>query len=541
MQDLQTLIDNLQAFAQKRLNFERPPKLFLKQDEENAQNVLGKTAFYDPQEESVTLFISNRHPKDILRSLAHELVHHTQNLRGDLSPEKCGEMGMGYAQTNPHMREMEREAYEKGNMCFRDWEDNYKTQIKINTDNVTINLKENKKMVKISRKDLKGLITKLLSERTIKEADKKDAMQKLDADKLTKELAAAKKKGEDAAVIAQLKKALDKQQAEQDKTTKSYTKGKAGGTATAPIREESSIYTDAYVTDIADQQKIDKVLRKVAGSDRLSPPLHQWEQDILSTDKPGKRWKQYAKAQATQYNFADKLDKILAKPTSIVTRTGGRVAPGYKPEDQQAVQGLGTVATGPAPAAPAGLNDDIAILNNKEKTQGKILKKGLAGRKIRSVAQLNKVLGVGGAEYTQDTLDAIIAKQEDWKKKGFYTGEIDGLWGGGMRRGAIAAAGKADEKWTPPGQSEPEQFVSPSTTVGVNQSIADAPIRTGTETRKMSIADLRRELEDEELARQKGMRESRTQTPESEKALNESMFGKKNNEIFNRLKALWAK
>jgi len=37
------------------------------------------------------------------------------------------------------------------------------------------------------------------------------------------------------------------------------------------------------------------------------------------------------------------------------------------------------------------------------------------------------------------------------------------------------------------------------------------------------------------------MRESKFQTPESEKALNESIFGKKNNEIFNRLKELWAK
>ena len=30
-----------------------------------------------------------------------------------------GPTGPGYAQKDPHMREMEREAYEKGNMCFR--------------------------------------------------------------------------------------------------------------------------------------------------------------------------------------------------------------------------------------------------------------------------------------------------------------------------------------------------------------------------------------------------------------------------------------
>ena len=42
MQNLQPLIDSLQKFAQKRLDFKDPPKLFLKQDEENAKEVFGK-------------------------------------------------------------------------------------------------------------------------------------------------------------------------------------------------------------------------------------------------------------------------------------------------------------------------------------------------------------------------------------------------------------------------------------------------------------------------------------------------------------------
>ena len=45
------------------------------------QNPLGKTAFYDPEAKSVTLYITGRHPKDILRSLV-ELVHHKQNCDG---------------------------------------------------------------------------------------------------------------------------------------------------------------------------------------------------------------------------------------------------------------------------------------------------------------------------------------------------------------------------------------------------------------------------------------------------------------------------
>ena len=166
---LKPLIGKLTLFAKKRMGFQHPPRLFLRSDSENAQKMLGKTAHYDPQEKAVTLFTHNRHPKDILRSYAHELVHHTQNLRGDLSPEKCGEMGQGYAQANGHMREMEREAYEKGNMCFRDWEDtlNDKDTYIIIKIAESKNLKENKSMTtKITKEFLKETIRRVLSERT---------------------------------------------------------------------------------------------------------------------------------------------------------------------------------------------------------------------------------------------------------------------------------------------------------------------------------------------------------------------------------------
>jgi len=62
-----------------------------------------------------------------LRSLSHELIHHSQNCRGDLNPEIAGETTPGYTQTNAHMRDMESEAYKLGNgLYFRDWEDSMK-------------------------------------------------------------------------------------------------------------------------------------------------------------------------------------------------------------------------------------------------------------------------------------------------------------------------------------------------------------------------------------------------------------------------------
>jgi len=111
-------------FAQKQMGFKEPPKLFLKGSESNAADPLGKTAYYDPKNKSITVYITGRHPKDVMRSISHELVHHTQNCRGDFA--NVGEMGKDYAQNNKHLREMEREAYEKGNLCFRDWSDSIK-------------------------------------------------------------------------------------------------------------------------------------------------------------------------------------------------------------------------------------------------------------------------------------------------------------------------------------------------------------------------------------------------------------------------------
>jgi hypothetical protein len=75
------------------------------------------------------------------------LVHHHQNLRGDLSPEKIGKMTPTYAQDNEHMRNMEKEAYLVGNILFRDWEDSYKN----------IHLKESINMYKLTKEEKRVL------------------------------------------------------------------------------------------------------------------------------------------------------------------------------------------------------------------------------------------------------------------------------------------------------------------------------------------------------------------------------------------------
>lgn len=178
IEDLKPLLSKFMLFAKDRLKFQKPPRLFLKKDDENGSCMLGKTAHYDPNESGITLFISKRHPKDIMRSLAHELVHHCQNERGDLSPDKMKTMSNNYAQENDHMRKMEEEAYLQGNMCFRDWEDGLDDKLKYRMHIAEHKfLKENKKMsVKITKKFLKETITKLLDKRVLNEEDRVQAI-----------------------------------------------------------------------------------------------------------------------------------------------------------------------------------------------------------------------------------------------------------------------------------------------------------------------------------------------------------------------------
>lgn len=124
---LSPLIDDLASHVKNVMKIKSMPAVTLQEDVDNADVILGKTAYYDPQNKVVTVYVTNRHPKDIMRSISHEFIHHAQNERGEF--DNVGAMGEGYAQNDEHLRNMEKEAYLKGNMCFRDWEDGYKRQM----------------------------------------------------------------------------------------------------------------------------------------------------------------------------------------------------------------------------------------------------------------------------------------------------------------------------------------------------------------------------------------------------------------------------
>jgi cytidyltransferase-like protein len=100
------------------LNIDPLPNInFIEDDKENASNILGRTAHYDPNNQCVTLYTYGRHPKDILRSYAHEMIHHKQNLEDRLQNYNGQDIN-----EDDHLKQLEIEAYRDGNIYFRSWE-----------------------------------------------------------------------------------------------------------------------------------------------------------------------------------------------------------------------------------------------------------------------------------------------------------------------------------------------------------------------------------------------------------------------------------
>ena len=124
--DFKTHLTSLTKYmVDQGMNIKPYPALkIINNDFKNAENMLGKTAYYDPTNCSITLYTLNRHPKDILRSYAHEMIHRMQDNEGRLK-------NITTTNTNEDgdLEELEKEAYLKGNMCFRNWEDTIKTPL----------------------------------------------------------------------------------------------------------------------------------------------------------------------------------------------------------------------------------------------------------------------------------------------------------------------------------------------------------------------------------------------------------------------------
>lgn len=121
---------SLYAYLASHLGIQKAPTLKLINNKENSEKPFGFTGHYDPTSHQVVLYITERHDTDILRSFAHEIIHHWQNERGTLRQDSSNQAsGKGennhthYAQEDQWLRRREMEAYLFGNILFRDWQD----------------------------------------------------------------------------------------------------------------------------------------------------------------------------------------------------------------------------------------------------------------------------------------------------------------------------------------------------------------------------------------------------------------------------------
>lgn len=115
----QQIKDLTKYYLIKYPHIKQLPKIIFKHgDNINAKNFFGKTAYYDPNTMTIVLYTEGRHPKDIVRSFSHEMIHHIQNVENRLH-------NIITTNTNEDsdLQNLEKEAYLNGNILFRNWTD----------------------------------------------------------------------------------------------------------------------------------------------------------------------------------------------------------------------------------------------------------------------------------------------------------------------------------------------------------------------------------------------------------------------------------
>ena len=89
--ELAPMLDSFVSFASKKLGIKSLPGVRYKSDEDNYNSF----ATYNPSKNELSISTKNRHPMDVFRSIAHELVHHKQNEDGKLGKDIAKEGSTG--------------------------------------------------------------------------------------------------------------------------------------------------------------------------------------------------------------------------------------------------------------------------------------------------------------------------------------------------------------------------------------------------------------------------------------------------------------
>ena len=90
--DTYTILLDFIRFAAKDLELDSLPKFDFVFDSKESME---RRSFggYQPGNEHITITVKNRHIMDVCRTLAHELVHYSQDLKKELEDEDAGSTG----------------------------------------------------------------------------------------------------------------------------------------------------------------------------------------------------------------------------------------------------------------------------------------------------------------------------------------------------------------------------------------------------------------------------------------------------------------
>jgi hypothetical protein len=118
------IVDLLHYMVEKGYSKKPYPKVLIN-TKKGKNGVFDNTAYYNPEAREITVFTNNRGLKDCLRSIAHENIHHRQNMEGRLgkdaySGDKITE--------DEKLVALEKEAYLDGNLALRSFTEILKKQ-----------------------------------------------------------------------------------------------------------------------------------------------------------------------------------------------------------------------------------------------------------------------------------------------------------------------------------------------------------------------------------------------------------------------------
>lgn len=254
--DLEGHIHDMYGFFADKYSFDKHPDIHLDSDEQNKAEILGKTAYYDPQACEVHVYTDNRHPKDMLRSIAHELIHHKQNLEGRL--QVGGYNGPGYYLENDKLKEVEHEAMLEGNACMREWEDTKKYKNPKESKNMSLNEWKNN--------ELNGLLLKKFG--ILKEEKEEKMPDHMDLDKDGDETEDATKAADDAkAKEGDKKKASKPEKGEVPDQLKPFVKAKKESLDEAECLEEGECGDKDRLEE--EENTLQEAIRRIAKAKKV--------------------------------------------------------------------------------------------------------------------------------------------------------------------------------------------------------------------------------------------------------------------------------